>query len=206
MQIVNVSEPIVRHYLTLVEAKKKDITEVPEKFRQEIADILGISLEEITLEQAKEQKIAALSEECNAIIENGTDVELSTGTEHFTFTLYDQSNIDSLFNTAVYSKMDGIPYHSSNGSCKLYSNLDIARIYCAKESHKLYHITYFNALRDMIQQTYTEIDKVQAFSYGDELTGEYLEKLMNIMEQGTQLLNASLTAVGINPEELAVAQ
>ncbi len=54
MKLYNVSDPIVNHYITLVNAGKKTITEVPEKFRQEIADILGISLEEITLEQAKE--------------------------------------------------------------------------------------------------------------------------------------------------------
>ena len=46
MNIVNVSDPIVRHYLILVEANKKTIQEVPEKFRQEVADILNISLEE----------------------------------------------------------------------------------------------------------------------------------------------------------------
>ena len=55
--IYDVSEPIVRQYVILVESGKKTIDDVPDKFKEEVAGILNISLEE---RQGLEETVSTL--------------------------------------------------------------------------------------------------------------------------------------------------
>ena len=203
MNIVNVSEPIVRHYLNLVEANKKTIQEVPEKFRQEVADILNISLEELTLEETIEKKVAELSVACGQVITAGTDVTLSNGTKHYSFTSNDQNNIKNWFDVAVSTKTDGIPYHADGEECELYTYLDIIQLYIAEQKYILYHNTYFNMLKAMVK-TLTFTEEVEAVVYGMELNEEFSEKMNTILTQSEEVFAKAMAAYGIDVKGISL--
>lgn len=199
MKIYNVSEPIVQQYISLVEAGKKDIQDVPEMHREEVANILGISLAEITLAEAIDNKVAELSKTCEATIVAGTDVTLSNGTKHYSLTSNDQNNIKNLFDIAVSTKTDGIPYHADNEECELYPYADIIQLYVSAQEYILYHNTYFNMLKTQVKSM-TDIDSVSAVEYGVELNEEYAAKMNDILTQSSELFAAAMESYGISSE------
>lgn len=106
------------------------------------------------------QKISEMSEESNKQIENGIDVVLKEAVtiegqeqeaiiEHFDLTKDDQSNLNSMF-MGLFGGMTAYPYHSKDGNCKIYTNVEIAKIYQAETYHITHHQTYFNQLKRYI--------------------------------------------------------
>lgn len=150
------------------------------------------SYNEMVLNQAKTYKLLELSEACNAAIENGAEVELSDGAkESFTYTLADQANVSEMF-TAVMSGATEYPYHQNGGDCKMYSAQDIIKIYSTLSGMKTGQITYQNQLKQYVK-TMTNVDDVYEVSYGQELTGEYLEKYNTLIAQAQEQMQTVLS-------------
>ena len=150
------------------------------------------SYDEMVLNQAKTYKLLELSEACNTAIENGTDVELSDGsTESFTYTLADQANVSEMF-TAVMAGATEYPYHQNGGDCKMYSAQDIVKIYSTLSGMKTGQITYQNQLKQYVKAM-TNIEDVYEVSYGQELTGEYLEKYNTLIAQAQEQMQTVLS-------------
>lgn len=177
MKVYNVSEPIVNSYITLVNAGKRTIKEIPEKFQNEVATILDIPLKELTLEEEKELKIEELSNECEKLINAGTDIVLPSDGKmhHFSFTLTDQNNIKTCFDLATASKTE-IPYHADNEVCRLFSVKDIVTLYAEEQYFITKTTTFFNYLRQQVKSLDT-VDEVKATTFestlNDELAVEY---------------------------------
>lgn len=124
------------------------------------------------LERAIAEKIAEMSATCNAVIENGVDVELSDGeTYHFSLTTQDQLNLTTL-DAMVRSGATQIPYHADGELCKFYIAADIAAIVQAAKDWTSYHITYFNSLQCYIHSLQS-IEEVGAITYGVPVPEEY---------------------------------
>lgn len=138
---------------------------------------------------ARESKITELSTACNAAINAGTDVQLSDGTtESFTYSLEDQANISEMF-TAVMAGATQYPYHENGGNCRIYSAADIIAIYSTLSGLKTGQITYNNQLKQYVN-TLDDVEVINAVTYGQELTGEYLTTYQDILtEAQTQLQN-----------------
>lgn len=134
-----------------------------------------------TLEEVISNKIYELNYICEQSIMNGVDVEINGETEHFSYNEKDQANIDDLTNSAKETMMDQ-PYHSDNGGCKLYTAEQIITIYIAEKMNKTHHTTYFNQMK-MYIKTLDDKEIVSAITYGDELTGQYLETYNLMMGQ-----------------------
>lgn len=181
MKIYNVSEPIVNSYISLINAGKKNIKEVPEKFREEIAELLNIPLKELTLEEEKELKIKELSEECESNICNGIDIILPSDNKsyHYSFTLTDQNNIKTCFDLAVSTKSQ-TPYHADNEGCRLYEPIDIVTIYAEEQYFITKQTTFFNYLKQQIRSL-KSIEDVRAVTYETELVNEFKEGYENII-------------------------
>lgn len=188
MTISNVSSPIVRQYVILVQAGKKTIDEVPAQFKEEVAEILGISLTEITLEEAIAEKVEELSAACEAGIVAG----LNINGEHYSYTRDDQENIQTAISMSKETKLE-VPYHADGGSCRLYTLEEMFTIYSTLEYNKTHHQTYFNQLK-LYTQTLTTIEEVNAITYGMELTGEYLATYQTIIAQAKAISAAYATA------------
>jgi len=167
--------------------------------------VIDGELTETSMEERRKQvlknKLSELSGACQTIIETGTDVTLSTGTKHYSFTLTDQNNITSLFTSAVLTKKDGIPYHANGELCELYSYMDIVRLNKAMQEFILYNTTYFNMLKAMVSELST-IDEIKAVVYGTELNDDYVQKMTEILTQSQIMFANTLTVYGISLEEL----
>ena len=98
-----------------------------------------------SIEIVRADKLAELSDACNAAITAGMDVETTQGTEHFSLQETDQINLTTAL-SAVQSGAAGYPYHADGQLCRLFTAAEIQAIAAASVKHKLYHTTLCNHL------------------------------------------------------------
>ena len=156
-----------------------------------------VSVENIfkTVEEAKPAKIAEIKQVCESYICAGTDVTYSDGTtEHFTYTLADQSNISEMF-TAIMAGATEFPYHADGEICKVYSKAQIVTIYGTLSLFKANITTYHNSLKAQVNAM-TDADEINAVKFGEtELTGDYLDNYNTMMTSAETQLNAVLARI-----------
>ena len=146
-------------------------------------------------ETAREAKIEELSVACNTVINAGTQVQLSDGsTEPFTYGLADQSNVSEMFNAVLLGATE-YPYHANDDDCRMYSAQDIVTIYATLSAFKTGQTTYHNQLK-RYTKALTSQEEIEAVTYGQELTGEYLEAYNTLMAQAKVQLDNVLAKVG----------
>lgn len=149
----------------------------------------------ITVDSAKSAKIAEIKQSCEDYIYAGTDVIYSDGTtEHFTYTLADQSNISEMF-TAVMAGATEYPYHADGEICKIYTKEQIVTIYGTLSLFKTEATTYHNSLKAQINAM-TDADAISAIKFKETvLTGEYLTNYTEMMTSAQTQLNAILSKI-----------
>ena len=156
-----------------------------------------VSVENIfkTVEEAKPAKIAEIKQVCESYIYAGTDVTYSDGTtEHFTYTLADQSNISEMF-TAIMAGATEFPYHADGEICKVYSKAQIVAIYGTLSLFKANITTYHNSLKAQVNAM-TDADEIDAVKFGEtELIGDYLDNYNTMMTSVETQLNAVLARI-----------
>lgn len=145
-----------------------------------------------TLENIKTNKISELNTICNKMITSGVDVEIDGKTEHFSYTIEDQANIDDIAQMAKSTNMEQ-SYHCDNGSCKLYTVEEITKIYMTQKMNKAHNITYANQLK-LYVKSLKEKAEVESIAYGQDLTGEYLNTYNTIMEHEQSVAKAFIAA------------
>lgn len=128
------------------------------------------------------EKITMLEEDCRSTIFAGVDVELSTGTEHFSLNYEDQINLTALA-SKMTQKSSQIEWHpdDQNVQCKYYSVEDMTKIINALMYHKTYHITYLRDLRIYVR-TFTKESDLQNVYYGMEIPEEYKSEVLKDYE------------------------
>lgn len=139
------------------------------------------------LEQAKQNKILSLCESNDKAINEGTTVALSTGEENFTYALDDQTNIKEMFD-GVKLGLEQYSYHENSGQCRMFSAQDIITLYFTLFTYKTKLLTYYNQLKHYVESLET-VEEVNQVEYGQELTGEYLARFNEIVEQDQQEVN-----------------
>ena len=180
------------HHDAVVETVAKDvpvelITAILEKpsFEEEldvVKSTVGIvNTNNMTLDEFKTYYKGVIGKACTAAIEGGVDVDTSFGTQHFSYTIEDQSNIKDLIITGIISDYTlPLPYHADGHLCDTYQPEDILKIYMALSSNKTYHTTYCNILNAMIAEA-KDMDSVKAITYGMEITdGKYTDVISKI--------------------------
>lgn len=137
------------------------------------------------VENEKNAKLTEISISCNSAINSGADVQLYGGiTKHFSYTIEDQSNISEMFN-AVVMGATSYPYHADSETCEMYSAKDIVTIYATLSALKTAQTTYHNMLKQYVM-TLNSVQAIQEIAYGQELTGEYLEKYNELVESANE--------------------
>lgn len=144
------------------------------------------------LQETISSKVRELSNNCNQRIVDGVDVQIDGQSEHFSYKDEDQVNIKELFDLAAQTKVP-LYYHADGMSCKLYTVEQIVSIYSSNAINKMHHITYFNQLK-LYVESLDDKEKVSSVSYGDELTGTYLDTYNNAMAQANIGLTTLLGA------------
>lgn len=174
--IVTIDE---QEYLALVSAldinKQIEIIETEEEEENSINE----ESTDITLEFIKSSKIKEMSRTCNQIIEAGFDIELSGETHHFSLTTQDQLNLISL-QGMLGQGMQQVPYHADGEICRFYTAAEMDAIIAAATAFKIYHTTYYNALKNYINSLNT-IEDIAAITYGVELPEEYQSDVLKTL-------------------------
>jgi hypothetical protein len=169
------------------EPEKKEPEKEPEKVltEEEIAE-----KKKLVLKFTKNNKIFEMSNACEAAIENGVEVN----GKHYSYTAQDQSNMLNAMNLAKETGME-VPYHADGESCGLYNYDAISAIYIQETMNLTTNQTYFNQLKLYILSI-SDVDKtddIAAIKYGDKLTGEYLDKYNEIMNQSKKIVEKVVT-------------
>ena len=128
------------------------------------------------VEQIKTLKKSEISDSCEQTIYNGIDVEMSTGTQHFSLTEKDQINIFGLQAT-IQSGAKQIEYHSDGNPCKYYSVEDIQKLIVAAMSFVKYHTTYCNSLNVWISKE-TNAQTISEMYYGMDIPEEHQSEVL----------------------------
>lgn len=148
-------------------------------------DVVEIVGEDNSLSVVMSAKLAEISKTCNAVIENGVDIELGEESVHFNLDIKDQSNINNLFRVVELGGTE-FPYQADGGVCRIYTAAEIVEIYVAAQTLITAQTTYHNELKQYVQSL-ESIEDVSAVQYGMTLPDPYLsemnEKLMVAQEQ-----------------------
>lgn len=134
------------------------------------------------LPSIKQYKIAELSNMCNESINQGMEIQLSAEVkEYFTYSIDDQANISEMFNALILGA-ESYPYHASGAECRMYTPSEIVTMYSSLSGLKTHHLTYYNQLRAYVESL-NDAKAIQAVTYGQELTGDYLAKYNQLVAQ-----------------------
>ena len=145
-----------------------------------VAPIIVDPTEEISIEFVRSSKIAEMSYACRTTIEAGIDIELRGEAKHFSLDTQDQLNLISL--SAMAQTQSLIPYHADGEECTFYTSEEINEIVETATAYKIYHTTYYNALKTYINALGT-IEEIAAITYGVEIPDEYKSDVLKVLEQ-----------------------
>lgn len=168
-QEYNILVPAVETAPVPIEEEEEPVIEIPTN-----------PVDEITLEYVRASKINQMSTACRTIIENGFDLELRGETRHFSLDTQDQLNLISL--SAMAQTQQLIPYHADGEACVFYTNEEINEIVETATAFKIYHTTYYNALKGYINVLDT-IEAIAAIEYGTPIPEEYKSDVLRALEQ-----------------------
>ena len=74
-----------------------------------------------------------------------------------------------------------LPYHADGEEVNFYAAEEIEEIAEAANAHKIYHTTYYNALKAYINALST-IEEIGAIEYGVEIPEEYKTDVLKALE------------------------
>lgn len=137
----------------------------------------GASAEELSVAKYARSKKAEISSACEAIIFAGIDVELSTGTEHFSLTEKDQLNLFGK-QAQLATGAEKLEYHNDGQPCKYYSAADMTAIINAAMKFVSYHTTYCNSL-NMWLKGCTKASEMSGIVYGTAVPDEYRSEVLD---------------------------
>ena len=165
--MATIAEITEQEYNTLQEAIENNETIIiDDDDEDEPVIIPNLEEQDITVEFARESKIKEMSATCRHTIEAGFDF----GEEHFSLDTQDQLNLITL--SALAETQDQIPYHADGQLCRFYTALEMKQIVAAATQFKMYHTTYYNALKAYINSLET-IEEIATITYGIELPEEF---------------------------------
>ena len=121
------------------------------------------------LSETRKKRITEMSTVCKNKIEEGFNCVLSDGTSHhFKLTIEDQLNLLDA-ERLVKQGSSQVLFHSTNSTARLFSSFDIEKIINAAYTHKNNQITYFNMLKQCINEL-SDIELLNKIEYGVVLT------------------------------------
>lgn len=180
VQAREISEEEYNLYISAIEKNEEIIQEITEEDAPIAEEPIPDPVDVASIEFIRSSKINEMSYACRKTIEAGFDLELRNELHHFSLDTQDQLNLISL--GAMAQTQESIPYHADGEECKFYTAAEINAIVAAATAHKVYHTTYYNALKNYINALET-IEEIGAITYGVEIPEEYqtdvLKALLN---------------------------
>ena len=170
--IIEIDEEEYNNYCLAIEKNEEIIIQqeayIPQEYQINY-------VEEVSLDFIRSSKIQEMSAACRSTIENGFDLELRGQQLHFSLDTQDQLNLMSLGVMAQTEEL--IPYHADGEECTFYTAKEINEIISAANEFKIYHTTYYNALKNYINAL-DNINDITAIYYGIEIPEEYKTEVL----------------------------
>lgn len=132
-----------------------------------------------SLEFIRSSKLTEMSYACRTTIEAGFDLELRNEMHHFSLDTQDQLNLISLGEMAKTQSL--IPYHADGEECIFYTSEEMNEIVETATAFKIYHTTYYNALKNYINALNT-VEDINAIEYGIEIPEQYKSDVLKTLE------------------------
>ena len=178
--IISILEITEEEYNRLTEAIHNNEEPI---YEEEIEEDIEIPVEEesepdVIVEFLRDSKIKQMSNVCRKTIENGFDLELRGESHHFSLDTQDQLNLISL--SAMAQTQSLIPYHADGEACIFYTAEEMNEIVETATAFKIYHTTYYNALKAYIKSLETEAD-ISAIEYGVAIPEEYQSDVLKAL-------------------------
>ena len=164
---------LTKHYINSINGRIDLKAEVDEETYNAIIAVWGDTptvvepVITLTLEEAMIAKLSEVSATCEKTIFFGVDVEDSKGTEHFSLTIADQTNLSAL-SAAVAQGAAAVPYHADGQLCRQFTGEEFSTIYAAAKVHITLQTTLCNHLNVWIKRC-TTVEEVQGITYSSPL-------------------------------------
>lgn len=129
-----------------------------------------------TLEEVKAMKLQEIGAACEQTVYAGVDVELPTGTEHFSLTEKDQLNLFGK-QAQMAAGAERFEYHQDGCPCRYYTKEEMQMIVETALSYVTYHTTYCNSLNIWIAFAET-VEAVNEIVYGCDVPEEYQSEVL----------------------------
>lgn len=133
----------------------------------------------LTLETAQQAKLAEISAACQNAVYAGVDATDTKGTEHFSLTLPDQTNLSASVE-AVAQGAASVPYHADGQLCRQFTADEIKAVYAAAKAYIMKQTTLCNHLNVWIRRC-TSVDEVNAITYASTLPDDLLKNYNSIL-------------------------
>lgn len=177
-QVEEISESEYALYSSMIEKNEEIKVEIVNQ--PVVMPIVPAVEENPALDFIRSSKLSEMSATCRKVIESGFDLELRGEIRHFSLDTQDQLNLISLSGMAATQEL--IPYHADGEVCIFYTAEEINWLVAAATSFKVYHTTYYNALKTYINALDT-IEAIVAITYGTPIPDEYKSEVLKVIEQ-----------------------
>ena len=146
----------------------------------------GELADKYSLEELRMQAYSNASEACEKTIYAGIDVEISTGTEHFSLTEKDQLNLFGK-KMQLLAGEEKLEYHEDGQPCKYFTAADMQKIVDRAMFYVSYNTTYCNAVNMWIKsaEKASDLEQIQwGAEIPEEFQNEVLKDYMKILASG----------------------
>lgn len=136
----------------------------------------GCNADYLSIETYRAEKKKEISQICQNTIYAGTDIDISSGKEHFSLKDEDQLNLfgKQAQLTAGIKKLE---YHEDGNPCRYYSAEDMQKIINGAMKFKSYHTTYGNSVNMWIKGC-AKASEIAKIEHGAPIPEEYQSEVL----------------------------
>lgn len=136
----------------------------------------GCNADFLSIESYRTNKKKEISQNCQNTIYAGVDIEISSGTEHFSLKDEDQLNLFGK-QAQLSAGSEKLEYHEDGNPCRYYPAEDMQKIINGAMEFKSYHTTYGNSLNMWIKGC-KKASEIAAIKYGSSIPEEYQSEVL----------------------------
>jgi hypothetical protein len=173
-----------------VELAPEDISAAIDSLKEQIDTLdkqvnpTPVDTSTLTLEETRTYQINIVNAECQAAIYQGTDVETSKGTEHFSLTAEDQTNISTLYSQVVAGLATTVPYHADGELCREFTAEEMIKLGTTALTYVTYCTTKVNHIHAWINRE-TDKDTILGIHFTSDLVSDLAENMEKIINATT---------------------
>jgi hypothetical protein len=174
--------------ITMLDYKIAELVEISDEEYFKLKKLLDkgaqISSDESELIKMRNEVVNKMSILCKQNIIAGCTLDLSKGKDfHFNLTVEDQLNLMRI-EQQINNGEQFFIYHATAKPCEVFSKDDMAKIIEQTKKHTLFHTTYFNTLKQYINNQ-TDIDVIKNIKYGIDISDTIDDPIIkSILKQG----------------------